>query len=487
MIKKESIYCRNWLKRARYSILPVLLVAVGCGTEVEPEPTEPTTKNEILPQTITPRAMLIDLLAFLDERVNDPKVVPTIKKVYENEISTIKSKVMRHDLTSESTKKYFEDLEKNSPQEIASKAQELLKIFPDKLNLASVWEDFYARIFDSFFVNELVKNPPEEVQVAMTMLGSGLGELMERELARIPPVLPKDNLDQKIFELLKTEEPRFWFPKVAAIVDIQTSGPQDASTKLISYLKAKKQSGWEVISVPYFIVKVGLVLGKLKRRPAYLKEATDAYKDLHKMVVGIRENIPIDKSLETTSAGITLRGQPKVIAEDWMTPSIKPTDFRFPRVAQKDPRATQEAYFALTNQLSHGVGWASGMSGSTNIDLFATSWLINHSNPTVRKDIDIKAAFLGIIMFLVYDGGHTISEPLWAANEIDEKLNLNFNLSDSPDIHTFISDFERFVKIYQNSAFYSAITNAFDKAFEESIASFKKYGYKVETSFKPEW
>ena len=96
-----------------------------------------------------------------------------------------------------------------------------------------------------------------------------------------------------------------------------------------------------------------------------------------------------------------------------MIPSSRPTLVRYPRIFTKSKTSAEaEAVYSLRNQLEHGVAWASGMSGSTNINLHAIHWSNNMKDPSKKTNIDYKGALLGIMMFLVYDGGHSISEVL---------------------------------------------------------------------------
>ncbi|MDA0713173.1 MAG: hypothetical protein O2897_04210, partial [bacterium] len=179
------------------------------------------------------------------------------------------------------------------------------------------------------------------------------------------------------------------------------------------------------------------------------------------------------------SGGITLAWQPPVIQEDWMVLSQKPTDVRRPRFVLETGKnaAFEQARYALFNWLSHGVVWASGMSGSTNMDLQAWYWLKENSVPEIQKTIDKKAAFLGIMMFLVYDGGHSIAEVLWAASSINEKLALGFNFSDKENIRIddFLPDFFKIIDLYKDTPMSQSIINSFKSGFKVTIDYFRKY------------
>lgn len=130
---------------------------------------------------------------------------------------------------------------------------------------------------------------------------------------------------------------------------------------------------------------------------------------------------------------------------------------------------------ALRNWMHHNVTWVSGMSGSTNIILNFSSH-INNNNYFGKYKIDSKIVLLAALMFLVYDGGHSIAEVLWACRMLDKDLKLNFNLTDdNEDVDNFIPNFLKFQELYKNTDLYEFIKKSFDKSFDNLIIYFKKY------------
>jgi hypothetical protein len=278
---------------------------------------------------------------------------------------------------------------------------------------------------------------------------------------------------------VKEKDPRFWFPKVPVLMSIRANGPKDSTEALINYLEQAPENGFDIIARPYLTVKMGLQLEALKRKPKYLQMANKIYSRLEQMILGIRVNVtPTETQVLTKAGGITLLGQPQVIRGDWMMPSQRPTDVRYPRFFTKGkPPAIQQAKSALRLQLDHGVAWASGLSGSTNMDLFAWHWLKTHNKESVRKEIDGLSSFLGILLFLVYDGGHSISETLWTVNELDAEMHLNFNFSKKARIDLFLPDFNQFLDAYKsNQELHEALEKAFNHAFDVVIEYAEKFG-----------
>lgn len=422
-----------------------------------------------------PISVLVELMSFLDNEVLEGNLDAPTKQFYNYELNNIKSRIMKHELTLEGTKEYLNYLVNSNYSELAKKTRSISEKLITREDLKKRWESVYGRVFNSAVVKELVRNPPEDVLTAMTLLGQGLGELLEREILRIPNL--ELLLESKLYKLLVEVDPRFWFPKVPVLYNIQQNGPRNSVRNLIGYLKSEKITIIEAMSIPFLIVKVGLILKDLKRTPKYLTQADFAYAKLYLMIKGVRINVPNPPYILTRSGGITLASQYPIIQEDWMVLSQKPTDVRKPRLTPTTGKnaALEQASFALFNWLKHGVVWASGMSGSTNVDMQAWHWLNYNSVPEIQKTIDKNAAFLGIMMFLVYDGGHSIAEVLWAANSVDKKLELGFSLTDSDRIDEFLPNFYKFIAIYKGTAMEKHIVDAFDNAFKVTVDYFRKY------------
>ncbi|MDA0712779.1 MAG: hypothetical protein O2897_02195, partial [bacterium] len=133
-----------------------------------------------------PMAILVELMVFLDKEIASDKLTAFTKTQYENEMEVIKAKIMKHELLLDKTREYLIDLSKLDFPDLAAKAQELNEKLITKENFHKRWESVYGRVFESAFINELVQNPSSEVLTAMTLMGQGLGELLEREIKRKP-------------------------------------------------------------------------------------------------------------------------------------------------------------------------------------------------------------------------------------------------------------------------------------------------------------
>lgn len=390
----------------------------------------------------SPNEILVDLMAFVKN-----------KEAYRHLDVKAKSLFLTHTATIDSVKEFLAEIV-NSHVELSEK----ISILQSQLMVENIYtrlnDNIYGRVFDSAFVTTLVKNPPKEVQNAMTSMANGLAEYLDT-------LNLSSNDSQKISaeikDLLVRSDHRFWFPATPELESISRTDDEDVVKGLIDYLLKEKKSGYECISVPYLIVKLGNILKDNRIFAPWVIESTfNFFFNLEPQAKGLRivnEGAP----LKTKDAGITLHYQPSENEEEWMVPSARPTINRKPDLEKSNLSSDQKK--SLKTQMEHGIPWASGMSGSTNICMYARDYF-NSLAP-----IDLNATILGTIMFLVHDGGHSLHEPLWALSQITKKLDLNLDLGSGDDLPGFISDYEKFQQVFTGNL-HLEVKNAFDQAFE---------------------
>jgi len=506
------------MRTLKFLVFSIILTQLACGGDTPQEEGKDTktpntgpavlTLDEKLEDRVVPKEIMVSLLSFFDEQVK-----ADIDKTYsESQIKDIKSKIMRHDLTIASVRNYLNELKKKP--ELASRAEIYLKMMTKNPAYQKLWTDFYGRVFDTVFVDELVKNPPPQVRVALNGIAKSIGANLSYIYETKLNAKEKAILDEELYHLIAKIDFRFWFPEVAALNNIKNS-PQSKNTtvQIIDYLRRDKVSGFELISVPYLTVKTGNILKASFKKPGakpsavgrftpgYIVEGDSVYRPyMAPFINKIRGHLLPSGSLPnpklySKAAGLTLLGQPVVATMPNFIASQRPTVERFPKYNIPAKDVAPDTIFALRNQLEHGVVWASGLSGSTNIDMHAWKWIKNNERQVLRKDIDGKAAFLGTIMFLVYDGGHSINEPLWAFSIIENhsltQFGLKLNLTNKKATKDFVPDFEKFKAVYKNTALEERVEDAFKKAFDEVIANFRMHGHKSwdikNMPTNPEW
>src|SRR5262249_23130594 len=136
--------------------------------------------------------------------------------------------------------------------------------------------------------------------------------------------------------------------------------------------------------------------------------------------------------------GITKLHQPASFQESWMVASQ--------RSGTTNVLELQSASAVAKLMLEHATPWASGVSGTTNVNLFALKYFQEKG-----AQIDTKHFLLGVAMLLVYDGGHSFQEVLWTANQLDHKMKLGLGLTDRDDPDSFIADYDKFAKLFEGT------------------------------------
>ena len=353
-------------------------------------------------------------------------------------------------------------------------------------------DNIYGRVLDSKIVGKLVENPPIGVQQAMTQTSRVLGSLLIN-MAHLHL--------SKIVEKLKLGlegDLRFWFPRTPLInTFLKTKPPAEAFELLIKYLNAEKISGEECISIPYMLVKISNVLKEIQ-----LKSDKDLYPDIFSLGSSFdeqcikREKLPAriapwmlkcdpnynhfiipqgcrvlnnPQRQVSDGGGITLRNQPSTSHEPWMVPSYRQSTGCYPdftKIADNE---------ALATALEFGAPWSSGVSGSLNVILFALPLILSEARD---QRINLNDYLLASMMFLVHDGGHSIQEVLWTANQIDQRLKFGFHLTDDgEDYRVFIADYIKFLDLFRGTETFNKLNTAYTSAFDNLTQYFNQHSY----------
>ena len=81
-------------------------------------------------------------------------------------------------------------------------------------------------------------------------------------------------------------------------------------------------------------------------------------------------------------------------------------------------------------------------------------------------------------MFLVHDGGHSIQEVLWTANQIDQRLKFGFHLTDDgEDYRVFIADYIKFLDLFRGTETFNKLNTAYTSAFDNLTQYFNQHSY----------
>ncbi|MEN3262308.1 hypothetical protein AAH678_27060 [Sodalis endosymbiont of Spalangia cameroni] len=326
------------------------------------------------------------------------------------------------------------------------------------LHATRLHDNIYGRVFDTHWIAQLVANPPAEVVAAMTTIARYYSSYLEHLLPdRQQTVLKK--LHNQI-----VQDRRFWFKSFPAMEHL--SHPAFAWPAYVEevqkILRSEIKTGEHCIAIPYLTVKLFNATNDLPiaEHKSWQIMTNLSYRWYIKPRTGrtVEDRACAEANvLPTPAAGITLRYQPPAVSDaEKMTAERRPCNhYRIPasRLLPKYP--------AVKTALRHGLPYSGGVSGSTGIMLSVIKELIKK-----KENIDLRMGLLGTIMFMNYDGGHSIHEALWVANLKGIKVgNANDNKS---HLNGFISDYEAFRALYQGTECGKALDNALAIAWEKT-------------------
>lgn len=321
------------------------------------------------------------------------------------------------------------------------------------LPVTRLHDNIYGRYFESVLVSELVTNPPQDVLTAMQTVGTGMADMIDQ--------LPEAE-QKKLVGYLQgciNGDQRFWFNQVPGMDQLAKASWPQSKQLLSELLRGPITTGFKSIVIPYLSVKLfcGLSVTSLGKAD-WVRKINENYSSVMSVHRG---RIDGPSNAVSAAAGITLRHQPAAVVDEWMTITDRPSLHCKPDL--------QNPTVPVLTALQSGAPFAGGISGSNNIML----GIIAHLRAQGRA-IDPKSALLGSIMFLNYDGGHSLHEALWTANQFGPKLGLDLRASPNPralfdEPISFISDYQSFVSMYRGTACEPVMAGAVSQAFERTM------------------
>lgn len=459
----------------------------------------------------TPMDVLTNLVAELslaNKETDDPKVAEALNDA--------KQALLSHNVINKDVKNLLDKtknkLDKRPQlQQLCDKLKSDLPGKNEKLAPTQLYENIYGRAIDSSFVGKLVDAPPESVANAMNRSGKASADHLDGLNDK-----QKKHIGERMqHHLSEKGDARFWFSKTD-IANIQNANtPEEAFKALTDLLRSDCKNGQDVIARPYLMVKVNLDLVDARAMiddiemhehlhpepdwtPEQIQQWDDECKEMKKRnsekewktvpwmnkananyalyisprkgLAGSGQNPKIQQKKEKIG-GITLPHQKALISEDWMTPATRSlTKNRADFELLESDRDQAKPYQTATE---HGLTWVSGVSGSTNILLHQLEFLRNKAG----ADIDVNSYLMATLMFLVYDGGHSMQEVLFVANQLNDELGLDLDIAalaegeESSDKGSFVADYSKFASTLPDAA------EAMEQAVDELVDYFHENSY----------
>ena len=331
-------------------------------------------------------------------------------------------------------------------------------------------DNMYGAAFDSFWVDALVERQnSKSIFSTMENVGKGLSLMLKQDL---PSYTRSRFLEILINEI--RNNPRFWNSKARSLYQVEVARDYDTAWNELHYvLNQKIENGYDAILISSLTIMIFISYRGTCSHHKITQHWLDANQanysnvlDDYQKANGIR-HVYNKSSKHVATSGITQIHHPPT------NPQSSTLNFRW--ALDRKPDLSGGVSRTL---LEHGLPYAGGVSGSANIIAGTLVHLIKDLN--VR--IDPKEAILGIIMFVVYEGGHSIHEVLWTLyeRELQDKYYLSLGLQlvppgEKPLRGLFVSDYEHFIKMYHGTEAGLALSNARNDAWQKTLEYFNKH------------
>jgi hypothetical protein len=396
----------------------------------------------------TPNDVLVHLMSVVNNALKAHKDDPTLKA-----LATDGRKLfMTHTLDTatvaalvDRAEKAFTALKDDGGVGVCGKLKGQLPESDDKLQPAQLQDNIYGRVFDTKMVSALVKKPPAELLEASGKSGAAFAGM----LADSPE---NEKAAEYFIEHYVVEDKRPWSAAVPAFGTMAgAKDGKEALAALKKFLSTPPTTGQEIIAFSYVMAKMPQAQKQTGKEPDWLLNASGNYSRITNQAN--RERGAKDKVM-SKGAGVTMLHQPDASDDDNLVESERPgTANRMGnRMALKDGQDLPDVKRSKQNeiQLKQALPFASGVSGTTNILLHLYEEMEKKSGGGGGTGVAPNEFLMNSMMFLVYDGGHSMHEAMWTANQIQADLkSIDFGLNDPSQTknepNQFVSDYDRFM------------------------------------------
>jgi hypothetical protein len=369
-------------------------------------------------------------------------------------------RVMQHNLSPEETRAWLGQVEtdcrRNGQSDLAKLAAQLRTDLPASADgyETRLHDNIYGRAMESVLIAELVRDPPDSVKQSMGAMAYHLDLMM----GALPPDAQRDTALQ--VQRMMHHERRAWQSNSPALEAFVNARPDQAVASLQQLLRTPVANGVDCIAIPYLTVKMSLCMQAHNGAP-WMARANQNYAH----VVGhaaarLTESAPNYNRMAPKS-GITLHHQPDIVGGT--ESAMHPSDRNRPNLEQASPE--------LKQALEHGVSFVSGVSGSTNIAMHMVADILRQGG-----QVDPKDAMLGTMMFLNFDGGHSMHEAMWVGNQLDQSLGLGMGMPGG-DPHSYVADYDGFVESFTPAQGQDKLRAAASTAWDATLNHFGQHSH----------
>jgi hypothetical protein len=390
----------------------------------------------------TPNDVLVHLSTVVNNALEAHKGDPTLKAI----ATDARKLFMSHTLDTASVnalvvraEKAFTTLNEVGMVGLCGKLKGQLPKSDDKLQATQLHDNLYGRVFDTKMVSTLVKNPPAELLAASGKSGAAFAGL----LADSPE---NEEAAEYFIEHYVLEDKRPWSAAVPAFATMANAKDGKAAlAALKAFLTTPPTTGQEIIAFSYIMAKMPQAQKQTGHEPGWFTTASTNYTRITNQAN--RERGAGQGKVMSEGAGITLLHQPEASDDKNLVESERPGTANRMGLRGKltEGQELSDVKHSKQNeiQLKQALPFASGVSGTTNILLHLYEEMENQGATGVTP----QEYLMNSMMFLVYDGGHSMHEAMWTANQIEVDLkSINFGLNDpgkQNKPNEFVSDYDR--------------------------------------------
>jgi hypothetical protein len=391
----------------------------------------------------TPNDVLVHVSTVVNNALNAHKDDPTLKAI----ATDARKLFMNHTLDTTSVaalvdraEKALTTLNEGGAVALCGKLKKQLPESDDKLQATQLHDNLYGRVFDTKMVSTLVKNPPAELLTASGKSGAAFAGMLADT--------PENEEAAKYFvEHYIVEDKRPWSASVPGFATLANAKDGKAAlAALKSFLTTAPTTGQEVIAFSYIMAKMPQAQKQTGHEPVWLLNASGNYSRITSQAN--RDRGAGQEKVLSKAAGITMRHQPDASDDANLVETERPgsANIMGNRKNLKDDQELSDVKRSKQNeiQLKQALPFASGVSGTTNILLH----LYEEMETKGATGVTPQEFLMNSMMFLVYDGGHSMHEAMWTANQIEADLkSITFGLNDPSlpknEPNQFVSDYDR--------------------------------------------
>lgn len=317
------------------------------------------------------------------------------------------------------------------------------------------YDNIYGRKFESDFAHELVKNPPAQLLSNTAKIGDAM---LDWVMDSIVPTMPEEDLNEVLAAVVDkiSEDMRPWFsetPEVSAFLENPTLDNFAPMFK-------KVDDGFDAIKIPYLCVRFMTVVGDFEILPPWMHESNTNYSEVVETTRSIGFSGVTDGDFKGHGLGLPHHPQHDPLpgfqsGKNWAIAK---------EIQMGEPTAFE------TNSLKYGHPVACSVSGSANIMAHLGQHLAEND-----PEFSQQQAQLGMLMFALFDGGHSANEVMVVAKALeaepwDQDKDMDDILNDRREFTAnYTLDYNEIIQLGLQDGTHDAIRQALDSAFASTV------------------